>query len=92
VWGKIGDYLDQALQMLLRAQEQYNEGIDGIGLTVLVRNPDVLTSQPTFVARPGSGLATSQSILQRRTHAVTHHLPDEGGVGGSHEMIATRGW
>jgi hypothetical protein len=42
VWGKIGDYLDQALQMLLRAQEQYNEGIDGIGLTVLVRNPDVL--------------------------------------------------
>jgi hypothetical protein len=38
VWGKIAEYLDQALQMLLRAQEQYNEGMDGIGLTVLVRN------------------------------------------------------
>ena len=52
MWGKIADYLDHALQMLLRAQEQYNEGIDGIGLTVLVRNPYPQPSSPltAFVA------------------------------------------
>ena len=56
VWGKIAEYLDQALQMLLRAQEQYNEGMDGIGLTVLVRNSVAAGGREEGEAAGGCGL------------------------------------